>query len=119
VCVPLTPATERLFDERFFSTLKRGAYFVNVARGRCVDTAALIAALKDGRLAGAALDVTDPEPLPPDHELWRLPNVIITPHDSASSDAAPRRQFLLYRENLRRFAAGEALLSVVDPSLGY
>jgi phosphoglycerate dehydrogenase-like enzyme/glyoxylase-like metal-dependent hydrolase (beta-lactamase superfamily II) len=101
VCVPLTPKTERLFD------------------GRCVDTAALLAALQSGRLAGAGLDVTDPEPLPPDHPLWKLPNVIITPHDAGASDAIEERRFLLYRENLRRFAAGEPLLGVVDPAAGY
>ncbi len=119
VCVPLTPKTERLFDERFFAALKPGAFFVNVARGRCVDTAALLAALKSGRLAGAGLDVTDPEPLPPDHELWKLGNVIVTPHDAAASEGAEPRRFLLFRENLRRFAAGEPLLSVVDPAAGY
>jgi phosphoglycerate dehydrogenase-like enzyme len=119
VCVPLTPQTELLFDEEFFVTVKRGARFINVARGRCVDQAALVAALKDGRIAGAGLDVTDPEPLPPDHELWKLPNVILTPHDSAASDGADERLFLLVRENLRRFVAGEALLSVVDPAQGH
>src|SRR5262245_4996257 len=119
VCVPLTKETERLCDARFFEALKPGAILVNVARGRCVDTAALVAALKSGRLAGACLDVTDPEPLPPDHELWKLPNVLITPHDAAASDGAEGRQQLLFRENLRRFAGGEALLSVVDPAAGY
>jgi phosphoglycerate dehydrogenase-like enzyme/glyoxylase-like metal-dependent hydrolase (beta-lactamase superfamily II) len=119
VCTPLTKETEKLFDARFFAAAKPGARLVNVARGRCVDTEALVAALKSGRLAGAALDVTDPEPLPPDHELWKLGNVIVTPHDAATSDAAEARQFLLCRENLRRFVAGEPLLSVVDPSAGY
>lgn len=119
ICVPLTPATTRLCDERFFAALKPGARLCNVARGKCVDTAALIAALESGRLAGAALDVTDPEPLPPDHPLWRFPQVVITPHVAADSASAAERQFLLYRENLRRFAAGEQLLSVVDPAAGY
>jgi len=120
VCVPLTKETERLCDERFFAALKRGARLVNVSRGRCVDTAALVAALKSGRLLGAGLDVTDPEPLPPDHELWTLPNVVITPHDAArGGPAADERHFLLARENLRRFVAGEPLLSVVDPAAGY
>lgn len=119
VCVPLTPATERMCDERFFAALKPGARLINVARGKVVDTAALLAALKSGRLAGAGLDVTDPEPLPPDHELWTLPQVIVTPHVAASSAEAGERQRLLFRENLRRFAAGEALLSVVDPAAGY
>jgi phosphoglycerate dehydrogenase-like enzyme/glyoxylase-like metal-dependent hydrolase (beta-lactamase superfamily II) len=119
VCVPLTTQTEKLCGEPFFAALKRGAIVINVARGRCVDTGALLAALKDGRVGGAGLDVTDPEPLPPDHELWKLRNVIVTPHDAAQSAEASSRQFLLFRENLRRFAAGEALLSVVDPDAGY
>ncbi|MBM4016181.1 MAG: MBL fold metallo-hydrolase [Planctomycetes bacterium] len=119
VCVPLTAATDRLCDARFFAALKPGAILCNVARGRCVDSAALLAALESGRLAGAALDVTDPEPLPPDHPLWALPQVLITPHVAADGAGAEARQFLLYRENLRRFAAGERLLSVVDPAAGY
>jgi phosphoglycerate dehydrogenase-like enzyme len=119
VCVPLTKATEKLVDEELLAALKPGAVVVNVARGRCIDTAALVAALKSGRLGGAALDVTEPEPLPPDHELWRLPRVLITPHVAAASEGADERRLLLVRENLRRFAAGEALLSVVDPGAGY
>ncbi|MBL8841451.1 MAG: MBL fold metallo-hydrolase [Planctomycetes bacterium] len=119
VCVPLTPATERLCDARFFAALKPGAWLCNVARGKCVDTSALLAALDSGRLAGAALDVTEPEPLPPDHPLWQRRNVLITPHVAADSAGAQERQFLLFRENLRRFAAGERLLSVVDPAAGW
>jgi phosphoglycerate dehydrogenase-like enzyme/glyoxylase-like metal-dependent hydrolase (beta-lactamase superfamily II) len=119
VCVPLTRATDRLCDSRFFAALKPGALLCNVARGRCVDSDALLAALESGRLAGAALDVTDPEPLPPDHPLWALPQVLITPHVAADSEGAETRRFLLDRENLRRFAAGERLLSVVDPAAGY
>jgi phosphoglycerate dehydrogenase-like enzyme/glyoxylase-like metal-dependent hydrolase (beta-lactamase superfamily II) len=119
VCTPLTRQTERMFDARFFGVLKPGAFLVNVARGRCVDSDALFAALESGRLRGAGLDVTDPEPLPLDHPLRKLANVIVTPHDAAASDAASERQFLLFRENLRRFAAGEPLLSVVDPAAGY
>jgi phosphoglycerate dehydrogenase-like enzyme len=119
VCVPLTPETDGMFDARFFATLPPGAWLVNIARGRCVDTGALVEALKSGRLAGAGLDVTDPEPLPPSHELWAFPNVIVTPHDAGATDAGEDRRFLLFRENLRRFAAGEALLSVVDPVAGY
>ncbi len=119
ICVPLTKSTEGMCDARFFAALKPGARLINVARGRCVDTSALVAALQSGRLAGAGLDVTDPEPLPPDHALWRLPQVIVTPHVAAQSAEAEERQRLLTRENLRRFAAGEQLLSVVDPAVGY
>lgn len=116
---PLTPDTEGMFDARFFGALKRGAYFINVGRGRSVVTADLVAALESGRLAGAGLDVTDPEPLPSDHPLWRMPNVIITPHVSAGSDLIRERVFLVARENLRRYVSGEPMLSVVDIERGY
>ncbi len=115
---PLTPETRGLFDENFFSTAKPGHLFINVARGGSVDTDALVAALEDGRVGGAGLDVTDPEPLPADHILWDKDNVIITPH-VAWAGSNPRRQQLLIVENVRRFLAGEPLLNVVDPALGY
>jgi phosphoglycerate dehydrogenase-like enzyme len=117
--VPLTPATRNLFDRRFFDTLKPDAYFINVARGGSVVTADLVAALKSGRLAGAGLDVTEPEPLPADHELWKLPNVVVTPHIAAASDTQDPRYWILVQENLRRYAAGEPLLNVVDVARGY
>ncbi len=116
---PLTPETEKMFDAAFFRAVKPTAYFVNVGRGRSVDTPALVAALEEARIAGAGLDVTDPEPLPADHALWRMPNVIVTPHVSAGSDVRLERLWMLYRENLRRFVAGEPLLSVVDKTRGY
>jgi phosphoglycerate dehydrogenase-like enzyme len=84
-----------------------------------VDTDALLRSLESGHLAGAGLDVTDPEPLPPDHALWRMPNVIITPHVAARSELTGDRWRALYVENLRRFAAGEPLLNVVDRKAGY
>lgn len=116
---PLTPATTAMFDEAFFSTMKPGSYFINVGRGRSVVTADLMSALRDGRLAGAGLDVTDPEPLPPDHPLWRMPGVIVTPHVAAGSDLRSERLWIVMRENLRRYAAGERMLSVVDVERGY
>jgi phosphoglycerate dehydrogenase-like enzyme len=76
-------------------------------------------ALKQGRLGGAGLDVTDPEPLPQDHPLWHLPNVIITPHVSATSDLSAAPRWEIACENLRRYAAGERMLSVVDVKRGY
>lgn len=116
--LPYTAETEGLFDAEFFSAAKRGAHFINVGRGKTVVTADLVAALKSGQLAGAALDVTDPEPLPPGHPLWQMDNVIITPH--VSSRGGNRiRHIAVARENLRRFIAGDALLNVVDPELGY
>jgi phosphoglycerate dehydrogenase-like enzyme/glyoxylase-like metal-dependent hydrolase (beta-lactamase superfamily II) len=118
-CLPMTPATTDIFDAALFKVMKPTAFFVNVGRGGTVDTEALVAALSEGEIAGAGLDVTDPEPLPPGHPLWKAPNLIITPHYAAWSDIGRERRWLLYRENLRRFVAGEPLLSVVDPKRGY
>ncbi len=116
---PLTPQTRGIFNADFFSRMKSGAYFINVARGGSVDTAALVNALKNKQIAGAGLDVTDPEPLPPDHPLWQAPNVIITPHVANDSDLGFEAQVIVTRENLRRYIAGERMLSVVDVSRGY
>ena len=117
--VPLTPATEGMFDDAFFAATKPTAFFVNIGRGRTVDTDALVRALREGRIAGAGLDVTEPEPLPADHELWDIPNVLITPHLGGDGDGHMERMWLLFRENLRRFVNGEPLLSVVDKRRGY
>ncbi len=119
ICVPLTRETERLFDDRAFAAMKKGAFLLNVARGRIVDTDALRRALRSGKLAGAGLDVTDPEPLPPDHPLWKDPNVLITPHVSSDAELTRERRTALFRENLRRFGAGKPLLNVVDKKAGY
>jgi phosphoglycerate dehydrogenase-like enzyme len=118
-CLPLTDATRGLFDRAKFRLMPSDALFVNVGRGGTVVTGDLIAALEAGELGGAGLDVTDPEPLPDGHPLWSTPGVIITPHSAAVSDAGWERLWLLFRENLRRFAAGEPLLSVVDIERGY
>ena len=116
--LPLTPVTEGIFDDAFFDAAKPGMFFINVARGRSVVTDDLVAALQDGRVTGAGLDVTDPEPLPPNHPLWQIPNVVITPHIAwYGSDG--ERQRALEKENIRRFIAGDALLNVVDPSRQY
>lgn len=116
---PLTDATRGMFDTEFFAEVRPGSYFVNVGRGGSVDTDALVEALRSGRLGGAGLDVTDPEPLPKDHALWRIPNVIITPHVAARTDLGSADRWLVARENLRRYVAGERMLSVVDPERGY
>ncbi len=116
--LPLTQETRGLFDKAFFNAVKPGAFFVNVARGASVVTDDLVDALADGRIAGAGLDVTDPEPLPADHPLWRMPNVIITPHIAWYGNNR-ERQLALARENIRRFIAGDPLLNVVDPTRGY
>lgn len=119
VCVPLTPETEGLFDSAAFDAMRPGAYLINIARGRVVNTAALLEALDSGRLAGACLDVTDPEPLPPDHPLWRRENVVITPHVAADGEVTDARRRAVALENMRRFGAGEPLLNVVDKAAGY
>ena len=116
---PLTAATTGIFDKRFFDTLKPGTTFINIARGKSVVTADLVAALRSGQLGGAGLDVTDPEPLTDGHPLWAMPNVIITPHVAAQSGVQSERYVLLAAENLRRYAAGEPLLNVVDIQRGY
>jgi phosphoglycerate dehydrogenase-like enzyme len=116
---PLTPSTTGLFDGAFFEAMKPTAYFINVGRGRSVVTEDLVSALRDGRIAGAGLDVTEPEPLPEGHVLWGMPNVIITPHISARSDLRSERLWIVLRENLRRYVAGEPMLSVVDTTRGY
>lgn len=119
LCVPLTEETTHLIDARALAAMKPGAILVNIARGRVVDTQALVAALESGHLGGAALDVTDPEPLPPEHELWRLPGVLITPHVAGRAALTEERADALFQENLRRFALGEPLLNVVDWQAGY
>ena len=116
---PLTDATRGMFDADFFDSMHRGAYFINVGRGQSVVTDALVAALRSGQVGGAGLDVTDPEPLPSDHPLWRLPNVIITPHVSGQSDLGNEDRWRITRENLGRYVAGGKMLSVVDPARGY
>ncbi len=119
ICTPLTAETAGLFDAGMLSAMKRGAYLINIARGKIVDTTALLAALNDGRLAGACLDVTDPEPLPPEHPLWKAKNVIITPHVAAEGELTDQRRWTLLKENIRRFGAGEPLMNCVDVKAGY
>jgi phosphoglycerate dehydrogenase-like enzyme len=116
---PLTAATRGMFDREFFAAMKSEAYFISVGRGQSTVTSDLVAALRAGEIAGAGLDVTDPEPLPPDHPLWSMPRVVITPHVAARSTETYQRIILLVSENLRRYVAGEPLLSVVDVKRGY
>jgi phosphoglycerate dehydrogenase-like enzyme len=116
---PLTNETCGIIGERQLSAMKRSAYLINIARGGIVQTPALVSALDNRRIAGAGLDVTDPEPLPDDHRLWKLDNVVISPHVGAQSPGAGDRQWRLFRENIRRFVAGEALLGVVDKEKGF
>jgi len=116
--VPLTPASTRMIGAKEFGLMKPGVVLINVSRGKVVDTDALVAALDSGKVSAAGLDVTDPEPLPDGHPLWSR-NVIITPHTAGQSPGGDRRRHEVFRENLRRFAAGQALLNVVDKKAGY
>lgn len=111
--LPLTSQTKGFLDARRLGRLPDGALVVNAGRGRTVDTAALVAELERGRLR-AALDVTDPEPLPGGHALWSLPNVLVSPHVAGDSPGSTRRAFELAGAQVRRFAAGEPLHNVVD-----
>jgi phosphoglycerate dehydrogenase-like enzyme len=112
LAVPLTAETYHLVDAAFLARLPDGAVVVNVARGAVVDTSALIAELAAGRLR-AALDVTDPEPLPPEHPLWRIPGVIITPHVGGDVRGLDERALVLVERNIRRHLRGASLLNVV------
>lgn len=116
---PLTDATRGMFDEEFFTVMKPTAYFINMGRGQSAVTNDLVLALQNKEIAGAALDVTDPEPLPADHALWRMPRVLITPHTAAQSGESIGRLKALAAENLRRYVAGEPLLSILDTQRGY
>ncbi len=117
--LPLTDATRGIVGASFFAAMPAGSYYVSVGRGGTTSTDALMAALTSGKLNGAGLDVTDPEPLPDDHALWQQPNVIISPHVAARSDLSRRNTMLIARENLRRYVRGEKLLNQVDLARGY
>lgn len=117
VMLPLTPETEGILDAHALGLLPRGAKLINVGRGRLVDEAALIAAIRSGQIAEATLDVFHTEPLPPDSPLWAFDQVLVTPH--LASVAIPRTAARQVAENLRRVKAGEPLINVVDPQRGY
>jgi phosphoglycerate dehydrogenase-like enzyme len=116
---PLTGETKGMFNAKFFDILKRTAIFINVGRGGSVVTSDLVDALKSKKLAGAGLDVTDPEPLPDGHPLFSAPNVIITPHVATRADVPRERMEAVVKENVRRYVAGDKMLSVVDQERGY
>ena len=117
--LPLIKATRGFVGAKFFDTMKDDALYLSVGRGGTTDTTALISALRSKSIAGAGLDVTDPEPLPSDHPLWKETNVIITPHLSGSGGDAIGKVFELVLENIRRYQAGEPMLNIVDTELGY
>jgi D-2-hydroxyacid dehydrogenase (NADP+) len=117
--LPHTPGTRELIGPRELDLVKRGALLVNIARGKLVDDAAVVDALRDGRLGGAALDVFTREPLEASSPYWDLPNVIITPHTAGAMADYWTPLVSLFAENLRRFTSGAELLNVVDKEAGY
>lgn len=121
LCVPLTPETQGLIGERELRQMRRDAILVNIARGRVVDQSALTHALQEGWIAGAGLDVFDPEPLPADSPLWQMPNVIITPHVSGVTPHYGARAAQIFLHNLHAHLAGDttAMRNVVDKQARY
>lgn len=116
---PLTDQTKGMFDAEAFAAMQPHARFINVGRGELVRTPDLVAALREGGIAGAALDVVDEEPLPQEHELWTLPNVLITPHNSGDFIGWREALVALFAENFVRWSEDQPLENVVDKSLGY
>jgi phosphoglycerate dehydrogenase-like enzyme len=119
LAVPLTSQTRGIFSGELIGKMRPSAFLINIARGQVVDEAALIKALRERRIAGAALDVFQTEPLPPEHPFWALPNVIVSPHMSADVPESTQWTIDLFVKNLDRFRRGEPLLNVVDKRLGF
>jgi phosphoglycerate dehydrogenase-like enzyme len=119
VSAPLTGATDHIIGASELAAMKPGAWVLNVSRGAIIDTPALLHALEAGPIAGAYLDVTDPEPLPAEHPLWRLPNVIVTPHSSYASKRFLERAGDLFLDNLSRYRTGRPLRNLVKLKAGY
>ncbi|MEM0922595.1 MAG: D-2-hydroxyacid dehydrogenase, partial [Pseudomonadota bacterium] len=119
VSVPLIPATRGLLDADAFAAVKPGVILADVSRGAVIDQSALLNALRDGRIAGAALDVFETEPLPPDNPLWSEPHVLISPHCSSVYAGWEEASFEFFLANLARWCSGEPLLNQVDPARGY
>jgi phosphoglycerate dehydrogenase-like enzyme len=119
ISAPHTPLSHKMVGPDQFSKMKKGSYFIAVSRGGLYDLDALVKALDEKRLAGAGVDVTDPEPLPKGHSLWKFDNVIITPHIAGRSDKDRARMVGTIQENIRRFCDGRPLINVVDKQKGY
>ena len=119
VCCPSTPETHKLLSQAQFDQMLDPSYVVNVSRGKVIDEAALVAALQNGKIAGAGLDVTYTEPCPPENPLWEQQNVILTSHSAGASQHIRRRAMQLFIDNLHRYVAGEPLVNVVDKQKGY
>jgi phosphoglycerate dehydrogenase-like enzyme len=119
ISAPHTPLSHKMIGPKQFSEMKQGAYFIAVSRGGLYDLNSLVQALDSKRLSGAGVDVTDPEPLPKGHALWKFNNAIVTPHIAGRSDKDRARMVGTIRENIRRFAEGKPLINVVDKQKGY
>jgi len=119
ISAPHTPQSEGMVGAKEFELMKQGAYFIAVSRGKLYDTSALVKAIDSRHLAGAGLDVTNPEPLPKGHALWKFENVIITPHFAGQSDGVQARRMALIKDNISRFVKGEPMINVVDKVKGY
>jgi phosphoglycerate dehydrogenase-like enzyme len=119
IAAPHTPETKRLFGRNLFQQMKRSGILINIGRGAIVNLDELAESLKAGEIAGAGLDVCDPEPLPPEHPLWSMPNVIITPHVAAASTRIAERHLQTLLENIRRFVQGHSPLTQVDKRAWY
>jgi phosphoglycerate dehydrogenase-like enzyme len=119
LCAPVTPATTAIMNAARLSKMKPDAYLINVARGPLIDETALLEALQHRRIGGAALDVFNEEPLPPDSPFWSLDNLLITPHTAAVTERLWERHYRLIVDNMKRFLAGQPLLNEVDKGRGY
>jgi phosphoglycerate dehydrogenase-like enzyme len=119
LCLPLTDATRHFIGAKELRAMRPTAYIYNVGRGASIDQNALIEALQKGAIAGAGLDVTDPEPVPPDSPLWGMPNVILSQHTSGSSPHNAKRVTDLFAANLARYLADKPLHQLIDPARGY
>jgi phosphoglycerate dehydrogenase-like enzyme len=119
VCCPLTKETRGMFNDAAFDAMKPNAYLINVTRGPIVDLDAVVKALREGKIAGAGLDVTPLEPLPADNPLWSMPNVMITPHTAGASQFRARRNVKRFIANLRHYRAGEDFEGEIDKQKGF
>jgi phosphoglycerate dehydrogenase-like enzyme len=119
IALPATPATDKLIGEKEFRAMKPSAYIINIARGKIINEDALILAIKEHWIAGAGLDTTAIEPLPPDSELWNLPNVIVTPHVSGRREDYNRLAIPVFCENLKKYIHHEKLPNMIDKEKGY
>jgi phosphoglycerate dehydrogenase-like enzyme len=119
IAVPLTSETREMFGEEAFQAMKPTAFLVNIARGEICNEAALVRAMEEKQIAGAALDVFHQEPLPSDHPLWHFSNVIISPHSASLTPEYDALAAAVFEENLRRYLVGEPLYNIIEKTLGY